>query len=60
MLYRFTRPMREDKRFKQLTMDHGLWQYWIDSKTAPDICNSADEHDSAFCSDLRAAQGGKE
>ncbi len=59
MFYRAARPMREDSRFKQMAIDHGLWQYWIDSKTMPDVCNSAEERDSAFCSGLRAAQAGK-
>jgi hypothetical protein len=58
MLYRFTRSVREDKRYTQLKMDRSLWQYRIDSKTALEIRESAGARDTACCFDLRAAQAG--
>jgi hypothetical protein len=55
-LYLFSpasRPMRADPRFLQLVKEVGIYQYWLDTDTLPDVCETPDERDIETCRELR-------
>ena len=49
------RAMRKDDRFVRLVEELGLWDYWIATKSQPDVCGLQAERDFKFCAQLRAA-----
>jgi tetratricopeptide (TPR) repeat protein/TolB-like protein len=53
-----TRPMRADPRFLPFVKELGLYQYWLDTKTHPDVCDLPEEMDFEVCVALRAAKDG--
>ncbi len=50
------RVMRADPQFLSLIQELGIFQYWLDTKTRPDVCDKAEEQGFAFCVALRASQ----
>lgn len=50
------RAMRAHKDFLPLVKELGLWEYWIATKSQPDVCELKDERDFAVCRELRAAR----
>ena len=53
------RPMRADPRFVQLTKKMGLYDYWVTTKTRPDVCDVPEERAFPLCVALRNVQGGR-
>jgi hypothetical protein len=51
------RAMRGHKRFLLLMKDLGLWEYWVETRTHPDVCDLPAERDIEVCVELRKAQG---
>jgi hypothetical protein len=45
--------MRADPRFLQLVKEVGIYQYWLDTDTLPDVCETPDERDIETCRELR-------
>ncbi len=52
-------PMQKDKRFLPLMQRLGVFQYWIDTGTRPDLCDTERGRDVEVCRDLRAAQANR-
>jgi len=55
----FSAPLRADPRFLPLVKREGIYQYWLDTKTQPDVCETPEERDIEVCVALRKDQGGK-
>jgi len=51
------RPIRADPRFLPLMRETGIYQYWLDTKTQPDVCETPEERDFEVCVALRKDQG---
>lgn len=51
------RPMRADQRFLPLMRETGIYQYWLDTKTQPDMCETPEEREFEVCVALRKDQG---
>jgi hypothetical protein len=52
-----TRPMRADPRFLPLMRETGIYQYWLDTRTQPDVCETPEEREFEVCVALRKVQG---
>jgi TolB-like protein len=52
-----TRPMRVDPRFLPLMRETGIYQYWLDTRTQPDVCETPEEREFEVCVALRKDQG---
>jgi tetratricopeptide (TPR) repeat protein len=50
------RAFRADPQFLPLMKKSGLYQYWLDTNTHPDVCDLAEEKDFEVCASLRADQ----
>lgn len=50
------RAFRADPQFLPLMKKSGLYQYWLDTGTRPDVCNLPEEKDFEVCASLRADQ----
>jgi TolB-like protein len=50
------RPMRADARFLPLMRETGIYQYWLDTRTQPDMCETPEERDFEVCVALRKDQ----
>jgi hypothetical protein len=50
------RPMRADAQFLPLTKELGLWDYWIATRSHPDVCDLPEEREFEFCAALATAQ----
>lgn len=50
------RPFRADPQFLPLMKKSGLYQYWLDTGTRPDVCDLPEEKDFEVCASLRADQ----
>lgn len=50
------RPMRADAQFPPLTKELGLWDYWMETGSRPDVCDLPAEKDFPICAELRKAQ----
>ena len=50
------RPIRADPRFLPLMRETGIYQYWLDAKTQPDMCETPEERDFEVCVALRKDQ----
>ena len=57
MLAPMTRPMRADPRFLPLMRETGIYQYWLDTRTQPDMCETPEERAFEVCVALRKDQG---
>lgn len=57
MLAPVTRPMRADPRFLPLMRETGIYQYWLDTRTQPDVCETPEEREFEVCVALRKDQG---
>jgi TolB-like protein len=57
MLASMARPMRADPRFLPLMRETGIYQYWLDTRTQPDMCETPEERDFEVCVALRKDQG---
>ena len=57
MLASMARPMRADPRFLPLMRETGIYQYWLDTRTQPDVCETPEERDFEVCVALRKDQG---
>jgi hypothetical protein len=53
------RALRADPQFLPLMKKSGIYQYWLDTGTHPDICDLAEEKDFEVCASLRADQAKK-
>ena len=53
------RALRADPRFLPLMKKSGLYQYWLDTGTHPDICDDPAEKSFEVCASLRVAQAKK-
>lgn len=53
----YNRPMRADPRFLPLIKREGIYQYWLDTKTQPDVCEAPEERNFEVCRELRKDQG---
>jgi TolB-like protein len=53
-----TSPMRADPQFLPFVKELGLYQYWLDTKTRPDVCDLPEEKDFEVCVALEAAKDG--
>jgi TolB-like protein len=54
------KTLRADPRFLQLMKNGGktsIYQYWLDTKTQPDVCATPEERDIEVCRELRKDQG---
>jgi TolB-like protein len=51
-----SRPMRADPRFLPLVKQTGIYQYWLDTSTQPDVCDTPEERDIEVCRELRKDQ----
>ena len=49
--------MRADPRFLPLVKKSGIYQYWLETRTQPDVCEAPDERDIEVCRELRKDQG---
>jgi hypothetical protein len=56
MLAPVTRPMRADPRFLPLMRETGIYQYWLDTRTQPEVCETPEERDFEVCLALRKDQ----
>lgn len=56
LLDRNERALRADPQFLPLMKKSGLYQYWLDTGTRPDICNLPEEKDFEVCASLQADQ----
>lgn len=59
LLDRNERALRADPGFLPLMKESGLYQYWLDTGTHPDVCGLPEEKDFEICASLRADQAGK-
>ncbi|HVY87372.1 MAG TPA: TIR domain-containing protein [Hyphomonadaceae bacterium] len=50
------RAMRADRRFLPFMKARGVYQYWLDTGTHPDVCDLPEEKDFEVCARLRADQ----
>ncbi len=50
------RPMRADAKFPALAKELGLWDYWIETGSHPDICDLPTEKGFPICTELRKTQ----
>jgi hypothetical protein len=50
-------PLRADPRFLPLVKKVGIYQYWLDTRTQPDVCDRPEERDIEVCRELRKDQG---
>ena len=57
MLASMARPMRADPRFLPLMRETGIYQYWLDTRTQPDVCETPEEREFEVCVALRKDQG---
>ena len=48
--------LRADPRFLPLMKKVGIYQYWLDTKTQPDVCATPEERNFPVCVALRADQ----
>ncbi len=53
---RTNRPLRADARFLQLMKDSGIYQYWLETGTHPDVCDLPEERAFEVCVRLREDQ----
>ena len=60
LLNKHERAFRADPQFLPLMKKSGLYQYWLDTGTRPDICDLAEEKDLEVCASLRADQAKKQ
>jgi len=56
LLNRSQRSLRADPRFLPLMKASGIYQYWLDTGTHPDVCDLPEERNFEVCADLRADQ----
>jgi TolB-like protein len=49
-----TRPMRADARFLPLMKELGVWDYWLETGTQPDVCLTEEERNFPVCVELGA------
>ena len=49
--------MRADKDFLQLVTELGAYQYWLDTRKQPDMCETPEEREFEVCVALRKDQG---
>jgi tetratricopeptide (TPR) repeat protein len=59
LLSRGERALRAEPQFLPMMKKSGLYQYWLDTGTHPDICDLPEEKSSEVCSSLRADQASK-
>lgn len=52
-----THAMRADPRFLPLMRETGIYQYWLDTGTQPDMCETPEEREFEVCVALRKDQG---
>ncbi|HWA00605.1 MAG TPA: adenylate/guanylate cyclase domain-containing protein [Caulobacterales bacterium] len=53
---RSERALRANPRFLPLMKQHGIYQYWLDTGTHPDVCDLPEERNLEVCASLRADQ----
>ncbi len=53
------RAFRADPQFLPLMKKSGLYQYWLDTGTHPDVCDLPEEKNFEVCAKLRADQADK-
>lgn len=51
--------LRADPHFLPLMQKAGIYQYWLDTGTHPDVCDDPVEKNYEVCATLRAAQAGQ-
>jgi tetratricopeptide (TPR) repeat protein len=59
LLTKGERAFRADPQFLPLMKKSGIYQYWLDTGTHPDICDLPEEQDFEVCASLRADQAEK-
>jgi TolB-like protein len=50
-----TRPLRTEKRFLAEIQQLGLWDYWLETQTQPDVCLTKEEKGFPVCVELEKA-----
>ncbi|MBI1361744.1 MAG: TIR domain-containing protein [Alphaproteobacteria bacterium] len=53
------RALRADPKFLPLMKKSGIYQYWLDTGTHPDVCDDPAEKNFDVCASLRAVQAKK-
>jgi len=48
--------VRADPRFLELMRSYGIYQYWLDTGTHPEVCDKQEERDFPVCAALRKDQ----
>jgi hypothetical protein len=59
LLSKTERALRAYPQFLPLMKKSGIYQYWLDTGTHPDICDLPEEKDFEVCASLRADQAEK-
>ena len=60
LLSKTERAFRADPQFLPLMKKSGIYQYWLDTGTRPDICDLPEEKGFEVCARLRADQAKKQ
>ncbi len=53
------RALRADPRFLPLMKQADIYQYWLDTGTQPDVCETPEERDFEVCRELRKDRAGR-
>jgi TolB-like protein len=59
LFYPRARPMRADPRALPLVKRVGIYQYWLDTRSQPDACDTPEERDIELCRELRRDQAAR-